>query len=83
MSWRSSKGHNTFMLKSTYPPWQKPNPRGTAAAAAQAAPPPSLNLGTYNIRDGQGFGLPQEIQAVQIRNYNLMLLTEVNIMYEV
>ena len=38
-----------------------------------------LNLGTYNIRDGQGFGLSQEIRAIERGNYNVMLLTDTNI----
>ena len=42
-----------------------------------------LNLGTYTIRDGCGFGLPQEIWAVKQGNYDLMLLAEMKIPDEV
>ena len=42
--------------------------------------PPGLKLGTYNIWDGQVFGLPQAIWAVHLGNYNLMLLTEMKIL---
>ena len=53
-----------------------------------AAPPPRrqtphpmrLNLGTYNIQDCGGFGLPQAIRAVERGNYNLMLLAETKIL---
>ena len=38
--------------------------------------PPGLNLGTYNIREGRGFVLPQEIRAVRLCNYGLMLMME-------
>ena len=41
--------------------------------------PPWINLGTYNIQDGRGLGLHQAIQAVHLRNYDLMLLTETKI----
>ena len=44
--------------------------------------PLGINLGTYNIRDDCGFGLPQAIQAIQIGNYDLMVLTEKKIPYE-
>ena len=40
---------------------------------------PGLNMGTYNIWDGHGFGLPQAIPSVKQGNYKLMLLTETNI----
>ena len=46
-------------------------------------PPLGLNLGTYNIRDSHGFGLPQEIRAVQLGNYGVMILTENKILDEV
>ena len=42
--------------------------------------PMGLNLGAYNIRDGRGFGLPQVIHAVERRNYDLILLTETEIL---
>ena len=45
--------------------------------------PPCLNHLMYNIRYGQGFILPQAIWAVQLGNYDLMLLTETNIPYGV
>ena len=35
-----------------------------------------LNLGMYNIWDGHGYVLPQEIRSVERGNYNLMILTE-------
>ena len=38
-----------------------------------------INLGTYSIRDGRGFVLPQEIWAAERGNYDLMLLMEINI----
>ena len=41
--------------------------------------PIGLNLVTCNIRDGRGFRLPQAIRAVQIGNYNLILMTETKI----
>ena len=34
----------------------------------------------YNIRDGHGFGPPQGIWAVHIRNYDLMILMDKNIL---
>ena len=40
---------------------------------------PGLKLRTFNIQDGWVFVLPQVIQAVQLVNYNMMLLTETNI----
>ena len=39
-------------------------------------PLPKLNLGTYNIQYGWVFGLPKELQAVQMGNYDIMLLME-------
>ena len=42
--------------------------------------PPCFNLGTYNIRYIRGFVLPQAIQVVQLGNYDLMLLTDTNIL---
>ena len=36
----------------------------------------SINLGMYNIWDGRVFASPQAIQAVQLGNYDLMLLVE-------
>ena len=33
----------------------------------------------YNIWDVRGFGLPKAIRAVQLGNYNLMLILETNI----
>ena len=41
--------------------------------------PPGLNIGTCNIPYGRGFGLPQSIWAMQLGNYDLMLLTETKI----
>ena len=41
--------------------------------------PPGLNLRTYNICDGRGFGLTQSIHTVNLENSNLMLITETNI----
>ena len=41
--------------------------------------PKGLNLGTYNIRYGRGFGLPQAICAIDQGNCDLMLLTDKNI----
>ena len=41
--------------------------------------PMGINLWTYNIQDGCGFGIPQAIQAVERGNYDLMLLTDTNI----
>ena len=38
-----------------------------------------FNLGTCNIWDGRGFGLPLSIWAVERWNYDLMLLMETNI----
>ena len=57
-------------------------PHGSAVVVVlDALPsPPGLNLGTYNIRYVRGFALPQAIQAVQIRKYDLMLMTETNIL---
>ena len=37
--------------------------------------PRRLKLGTYNIRDGQGFGLAQAIRAVQLGNFGVLILT--------
>ena len=39
-----------------------------------------INLGTYSIRDGCGFRLYQAIRDVEQGNYDLMLLTEKNIL---
>ena len=44
--------------------------------------PLGLNLGTHNIREDCGFGLPQAIRAMPIGNYELMVLTEKKIPYE-
>ena len=44
--------------------------------------PLGINLGTYNIRDDCGFAPSQAIRAVQIGNYNLVLLTEKKIPFE-
>ena len=41
--------------------------------------PLGLNVGTYNIRGGHGLGLPHSIHAVQLGNYDLILLMEMNI----
>ena len=41
--------------------------------------PPGLSLRTYNILYGYGFGLPQAIRAVQIGNYDVILMIETNI----
>ena len=38
-----------------------------------------LSQGTYSIRDGRGFVLPQAIHAIKQGNYELMLLTETKI----
>ena len=71
--------HNAYLLHSTSTLWKIPSPHDTTAsdtaadAAEQAAPPPGLNLGTYNIWDGRGFSLPQATRAIQIGNYDLML----------
>ena len=45
--------------------------------------PTRLNLGTYYIWYGCIFGLLQEFRAVQLGNYNVMLLTETKIPDEV
>ena len=41
-------------------------------------PPPPLRLfiGTYNILYGRGFGIDQDIRAVQVGGFDLMVLTE-------
>ena len=41
-----------------------------------------LSYRTYNIRDGQGFGLSQAIWEVHINNFNVMLPTQTNITSE-
>ena len=38
-----------------------------------------MNLGTYNIRDSGAFSLPHALRAVQMENYDLVLLTETKI----
>ena len=43
--------------------------------AISRSSPPGLNLGMYNIWYSCGFGLPQVIRAVDLRNYDIMLLT--------
>ena len=45
--------------------------------------PPGINLGIYNIWDGNGFGLPQAICSVKQGNYYFVLLTYMNILDEV
>ena len=45
--------------------------------------PPGLNIGTYNIRDGRAYGLPQAIRAVQLGNYDFMVVTETKIQDQV
>ena len=40
---------------------------------------PPMNLGAYNIQDSRGFGLLKEILAVQMGNYDIMLLIETRI----
>ena len=42
--------------------------------------PTGLKPGTYTIWDGHGFRLPQSIQAVNKGNYELIILTEKNIL---
>ena len=45
-------------------------------------PPPrpwGLILGTYNICDGQYSSFYQSIRVVQLRNHNVMMLTETKI----
>ena len=39
-----------------------------------------IKLGMYNILDGLGFGLSQEIWAIKKGNYDLMLLMQTNIL---
>ena len=41
--------------------------------------PRGLSLGNLNIRDGQGYGLAQAIQEVQIGGFDLSILTDINI----
>ena len=41
--------------------------------------PIGLNLDTYNIPNGRGFGPPQAISAIGRGNYDLMLLKETKI----
>ena len=54
---------------------------GAAAAVTPAAPPPPrLNLGIYNIQDGHGFSLLRAPWAVQMENYDIMLLIETKIL---
>ena len=42
--------------------------------------PPGLNLGKYDIWDGHGFRLLHEIWAVQLGNYDVILLMETKIL---
>ena len=42
--------------------------------------PNEINLGTYNIQNGHGFGLPQAIQTVQLGSYAMMMIKERNIL---
>ena len=53
----------------------------TAPAPLRLRPPrpPGLNLGTYDICYGCGFVVHQGIQTVQLRNYELMILTDTTI----
>jgi hypothetical protein len=41
--------------------------------------PPSITIGTYNIRDSQNSGLAAAVRAIQLGNYNLAILTETKI----
>ena len=50
-----------------------------ALSRHQAPRPMVFNIRTYNIRDIWVFGLLVVIWAVQKGNYNIMLLTEMNI----
>ena len=51
------------------------------------APPPrrrplclqGLSIRTFNICDGRGFGLVQDIRLVQIDGFNLMVMTETKV----
>ena len=41
--------------------------------------PTGVNLGMYNIQDGSCFSPPRKIRSMQIVNYDLMLMTDINI----
>ena len=41
--------------------------------------PQGLSIGTFNIRNGQGFGITQAIWEIQIGGFNLIILMETNI----
>ena len=41
--------------------------------------PPGLSIGMLNVRDGQGFGLAQAIRAVDLRCFDVMILTKTKI----
>ena len=55
----------------------------TAPLRRRKTRPHGLNLGTYNIRYSRGFGLHHAIRVVQLVNYDVMILTETKIPYEV
>ena len=44
--------------------------------------PRGLFIRTFNIRNGQGFGLAQAIQEVHISGFNLMILTYTKVTYQ-
>ena len=66
------------MFHPTNMAWQVPPALGAVAAMTPAFPPMGLNLVTYIIQDGHGFGIPQETWAVKQGKYDLILLMETN-----
>ena len=67
------------MIHPRYLPLKRPPSYATAADVIQAYRPQWINLGMYNIRDGWGLDIHQEIRAVQLSNYERMILTETKI----
>ena len=61
-----------------HPLWEPHSHHATVAAPPDAAPR-GKSLGTLNIYAIRGFGLAQEIRAVHISGFYLMILTETNI----
>ena len=63
--------HVAGRLHTAPPPLRRPPPC-----------PPGLTIGALNLRDGQGFGLAQAIQAVEHGGFDVMILTETKIQTE-
>ena len=75
LNWRQQQ--NDHLLHQPSLSWSGPPSHSTTTTAPLRHHPPrphGLSLGTYNIRNGRGFGLAQDIRAVHLGIFNVMLL---------